>query len=155
MTFPVEPPSLRSRPRLTWTDQAGSHAIDLEAPVVVGSAPRAELVVADRAVSRLHAELVPREDGLWVRDLGSRNGTFVAGVKVERLRRLVLKELVDNALDAGATDVLVGGLDEHGNEVRGNEAECHRYFVQDNGPASSIDSASHWGNTTYVLHGQS
>ena len=36
----------------------------------------------DRAVSRLHAEIAPRDDGLWVRDLGSLNGTFIAGVKV-------------------------------------------------------------------------
>jgi DNA-binding NtrC family response regulator len=40
------------------------------------------MVLMDRAVSRLHAEIAPRDDGLWVRDLGSRNGTFVAGVKV-------------------------------------------------------------------------
>ncbi len=86
MTFPAEPPALRSRPRLSWTDQSGSHTLDLDATVVVGSAPRVELVVADRSVSRLHAELAPREDGLWVRDLGSRNGTYVAGVKVERAR---------------------------------------------------------------------
>lgn len=46
----------------------------------------------DRAVSRLHAEIAPREDGLWVRDLGSRNGTFVAGVKV-----------IDARVPAGAT----------------------------------------------------
>jgi two-component system, NtrC family, response regulator GlrR len=44
------------------------------------------MVLADRAVSRLHAELAPRHDGLWVRDLGSRNGTFVAGVKVHDAR---------------------------------------------------------------------
>ena len=50
------------------------------------------MVLLDRAVSRLHAEIAPREDGLWVRDLGSRNGTFVAGVKI-----------VDARVPAGAT----------------------------------------------------
>lgn len=44
------------------------------------------MVLLDRAVSRLHAEIAPRDDGLWVRDLGSRNGTFVAGVKVHDAR---------------------------------------------------------------------
>jgi len=43
-------------------------------------------VLADRAVSRVHAELAPRDDGLWVKDLGSRNGTFVGGVKVHDAR---------------------------------------------------------------------
>jgi len=38
--------------------------------------------LTDRAVSRLHAELDPRDDGLWVRDLGSRNGTFLEGIRV-------------------------------------------------------------------------
>jgi DNA-binding NtrC family response regulator len=86
VTFAVEPAAPRSRPRLTWTDQAGSHTVDLRETRTCGSAPRCELVVSDRAVSRLHAELSPREDGLWVRDLASRNGIYVAGVKVEAAR---------------------------------------------------------------------
>ena len=86
MTLPLEPTAPRSRPRLTWTDAAGSHAIELREPRTAGSAPRCEVVVADRAVSRLHVELAPKDDGLWIRDLGSRNGTYVAGVKVESAR---------------------------------------------------------------------
>ncbi len=82
----LEPPLPRSRPRLSWTDSAGSHSVELHEPRTVGSAPGCELVVADRAVSRLHAALVPREDGLWVKDLASRNGTFVAGVKAHDAR---------------------------------------------------------------------
>jgi two-component system response regulator GlrR len=78
----LEPAALRSRPRLTWTDGAGSHALDLRDVRTVGSAPWCEMVLMDRAVSRVHAEIAPRDDGLWVRDLGSRNGTFVAGVKI-------------------------------------------------------------------------
>jgi two-component system, NtrC family, response regulator GlrR len=77
---------LRSRPRLTWTDGAGPHVLELRDVRTVGSAPWCQLVLADRAVSRVHAEIAAREDGLWVRDLGSRNGTFVAGVKVHDAR---------------------------------------------------------------------
>ena len=47
-----------------------------------------------------------------------------AGVPATLLRRLALKELADNALDAGASKVVVGALDSSGN----------RYFVQDDGP---------------------
>ena len=43
-------------------------------------------MIEDATVSRLHAELDPRRDGLWVRDLGSRNGTFVNGVRVVSAR---------------------------------------------------------------------
>ena len=92
MTETREPASLRSRPRLTWTDGAGSHSLELRDVRTVGSAPWCEMVLMDRAVSRLHAEIAPRDDGLWVRDLGSRNGTFVGGVKV-----------LDARVPAGAT----------------------------------------------------
>lgn len=86
MTDAVEPAPPRSRPRLTWTDGAGSHSLDLGDVRTVGSAAWCELVLMDRAVSRIHAEVAPREDGLWVKDLGSRNGTFVGGVKVHDAR---------------------------------------------------------------------
>src|SRR4029453_19178666 len=38
--------------------------------------------IVDREVSRLHAELDPTDRGTWVRDLGSRNGTFVDNLQV-------------------------------------------------------------------------
>jgi transcriptional regulator with GAF, ATPase, and Fis domain len=40
-------------------------------------------VIDDPTVSRVHAELQFRDDGIWVRDLASRNGTYVQGVRVE------------------------------------------------------------------------
>ncbi|MGH7296578.1 MAG: FHA domain-containing protein, partial [Polyangiaceae bacterium] len=79
-------PALRSRPRLGWQDAGGAHEAVIDAPLVVGSASGADLVVADSSVSRLHAELDPRPDGLWVRDLGSTNGTFVDGLLVTAAR---------------------------------------------------------------------
>ena len=75
------PPS-RSRPRLTWTDGAGSHSVEVDVARTAGSADGCQLVVQDKAVSRIHFEVDPQSDGLWVRDLGSRNGTFVNGVMV-------------------------------------------------------------------------
>jgi transcriptional regulator with GAF, ATPase, and Fis domain len=75
-------PTFRTHPRLEWTDATGPQTKVVNGRIVVGSAPGAHLVIADPMVSRLHAELDVREDGLWVRDLGSRNGTFVEGVRV-------------------------------------------------------------------------
>lgn len=72
--------------RVSWHDQAGDHSVVISERVVVGAATGAQLVVNDRTVSRLHAELDPRPDGLWIRDLGSRNGTFVRGVFVIEAR---------------------------------------------------------------------
>lgn len=73
---------LRSRPELSWTDEAGVHHLVIAGRTTVGSAPGAEAHVVDREVSRLHAELEPTEQGTWVRDLGSRNGTYVEDLQV-------------------------------------------------------------------------
>jgi two-component system response regulator GlrR len=73
---------LRCSPRLSWQDLRGSHDRIIDRTLVLGKVEHVDLTVADRAVSRLHAELDPRDTGLWVRDLGSRNGTFINGVRV-------------------------------------------------------------------------
>jgi len=52
----------------------------------VGSAEACDIHLKERSVSRLHAELELRDDGVWVRDLGSRNGTFIHDVRVEVAR---------------------------------------------------------------------
>jgi DNA-binding NtrC family response regulator len=50
--------------------------------VIVGRNAACKLVLDDAKVSAVHAELVATEQGVRLRDLGSRNGTFVAGVRV-------------------------------------------------------------------------
>jgi transcriptional regulator with GAF, ATPase, and Fis domain len=82
----LEPARPRPRPRLTWTDGKGRHEVELREAVTAGSVMSAQLVVDDRAVSRVHAQLTPKPDGLWVRDLGSRNGTFIGDVAVLEAR---------------------------------------------------------------------
>jgi transcriptional regulator with GAF, ATPase, and Fis domain len=74
--------AMRQQPRVTWTDAAGSHQMLLSGRVGVGSASGNDLEIADPTVSRIHAELDPRDGSVWVRDLGSRNGTFVENVHV-------------------------------------------------------------------------
>jgi len=69
-------------PTLRWKDYTGQHTFLLRERTTVGSAPDAGLVLNDRSVSRIHAEFVWRDDGAWVRDLGSKNGTFVDGLLV-------------------------------------------------------------------------
>jgi DNA-binding NtrC family response regulator len=50
--------------------------------ITIGSASDCDLVVADRTVSRYHAEIEAAPDGIRVRDLGSTNGTWVARAKI-------------------------------------------------------------------------
>jgi len=74
---------MRRDPEVSWTDRDGQLATRVVArKLIVGAAPDVDLVLTDPAVSRLHAELEPQESGLWVRDLGSRNGTYVEGIRV-------------------------------------------------------------------------
>ncbi|MFO0759758.1 MAG: sigma 54-interacting transcriptional regulator [Byssovorax sp.] len=51
-------------------------------PVIVGRNAACKMVLDDGKVSAVHAEFVATEEGVRVRDLGSRNGTFVGSVRV-------------------------------------------------------------------------
>lgn len=55
------------RPRLRWQDASGPHEQIVDEPMTLGAAKEANVVVTDPAVSRLHLELDPRTDGLWIR----------------------------------------------------------------------------------------
>jgi transcriptional regulator with GAF, ATPase, and Fis domain len=76
----------RPHPRVEWTDSAGDHSLVLTERALVGSAQKAGVVVTDATVSRIHAELEEVDGHLWVRDLGSRNGTYVEGIQVQSAR---------------------------------------------------------------------
>lgn len=54
-------------------------------PFVIGRADSADLKVASTRVSREHAVISWEGSSFWVRDLGSTNGTFAGGRRVERV----------------------------------------------------------------------
>jgi DNA-binding NtrC family response regulator len=51
---------------------------------VIGAGADVDLVIGDQAISRRHVELTLVPEGVLVQDLGSRNGTFYLGQRVER-----------------------------------------------------------------------
>jgi hypothetical protein len=53
-------------------------------PWVIGRSPRCRLTIDADTVSRAHAELRRTDTGWEVRDLGSTNGTWVNGWRVDR-----------------------------------------------------------------------
>jgi predicted component of type VI protein secretion system len=58
--------------------------IFLEKPsLIIGRDETCDLVIQDRQVSRQHASISLEDDGYMIRDLGSKNGTFVNGQGVE------------------------------------------------------------------------
>jgi two-component system cell cycle response regulator len=75
---------------------AGAHLGEIfpvEGEILIGRDPEASLRLAeDEGVSRRHARVTPTEEGALLADLGSQNGTFVDGEKVqERLLKEGMK----------------------------------------------------------------
>jgi len=68
--------------------------------VLVGRAPGNDLVLHDASVSARHARVVVADDGLWLEDLGSRNGTFV-GSPPRRIERERIS--LDTCITVGST----------------------------------------------------
>jgi FHA domain len=62
-------------------------------------------ISTDEYASARHARFEPRQDGVWVQDLGSTNGTFLNGTRLERPRRLSHGDVVR----VGETDLRFEG----------------------------------------------
>lgn len=72
-----------TRYRLTSTDGLQQHELRAGVQLVVGRAPSSDIAIFDGTVSRRHAELQVDETGVQVRDLGSSNGTFHNGERID------------------------------------------------------------------------
>lgn len=87
-TSVIAAPEPVSRPTVQLLDSAGA---PLGAPVPlpdgarlsVGRAPESDVVVPDVHVSRTHIQMRASGGQVWVRDLGSRGGTAVAGRRLQ------------------------------------------------------------------------
>ncbi len=64
-------------------DDAGRRFVVPAAGVAVGRTAPADLIFAEDNVSRLHCRLEPRGDDIVVIDLGSTNGTFINGWRID------------------------------------------------------------------------
>jgi transcriptional regulator with AAA-type ATPase domain len=80
------------KPCATWNVEGGASAaapvrtVGEGETVVVGSGEDAGIRVFDAAVSARHCALTVNQGELVLRDLGSKNGTFVGGARVESAR---------------------------------------------------------------------
>jgi DNA-binding NtrC family response regulator len=68
---------------LEGPDAGTELAVEGERRVAIGSSPDNELRLSDPTVSRYHLEVVPALGGIRVRDLGSLNGTFAGGIRID------------------------------------------------------------------------
>lgn len=83
-------------------------------PAVAGRSEKADLVLNDPWVSRIHCEFFERDGELWVRDLESRHGVFVNG---ERLPQAPLHD----------GDVIFLGVSRFRLEVHKRAAQHHSH----------------------------
>jgi hypothetical protein len=65
------------------------------AQLTIGRGNQNDIPIAtDEYASARHARFEPRQDGVWVQDLGSTNGTFLNGTRLDRPRRLAQGDVV-------------------------------------------------------------
>jgi len=74
----------RTKPCLTiLTGSASGQQFKVsKGAAVIGRAPTVEVRLEDDGISRTHARLRAETTRAWIEDMGSRNGTFVNGVKI-------------------------------------------------------------------------
>lgn len=69
-----------------WLEsEPGRRVVVGREPVLVGRAAACHLVVSDPRVSAMHVELLATPEGLRIRDLGSKNGTWIEGVRIKEV----------------------------------------------------------------------
>jgi two-component system, NtrC family, response regulator GlrR len=101
--------------------------------LVLGAGRRADVVIDDREVSRRHAELTLVPEGVGVRDLGSRNGTFYLGQRVHQMALAPGSAIVLGGATARLEPMLEPApLDEVGSaygELLGNASASRELFA--------------------------
>jgi hypothetical protein len=65
------------------------------AQLTIGRGNQNDIAIAtDEYASARHARFEPRQDGVWVQDLGSTNGTYLNGIRLDSPRRLTVGDIV-------------------------------------------------------------
>ena len=94
-------------------------------PRTIGRSSKCDIVLKRGKVSRRHCKVIPTDDGYWLRDLDSQNGTWIEGERVDRVkittgdRFAVGNVLLELHADGSLTEVVhyTGAL-RHLNEER-------------------------------------
>jgi len=70
---------MKARSSPVLVNEAGEEIPLIHEFIILGRAPDCNLIIADRRVSRRHAEICRQEEGFILRDLDSTNGTWLNG----------------------------------------------------------------------------
>ena len=92
------PPPVRSGRLVVVKSPELDEGIDFElnsAQLTIGRGRQNDIALPhDEYASARHARFEPRQDGVWIQDLGSTNGTYLNGARLERPRRLTPGDIV-------------------------------------------------------------
>ncbi len=64
---------------IAQTGPLNGHRWSVRSQLIIGRDQTCDIVIADRQVSRQHAQITPTEEGILVKDMGSKNGTHCNG----------------------------------------------------------------------------
>lgn len=62
----------------------GEQQLLVDRELLMGRDESSDVVLDKGQASRKHAKLIPDQEGVWVKDLGSTNGTFVSGERISK-----------------------------------------------------------------------
>ena len=103
--------------RISVVGKAGDPYVLSQGSCIIGAGKDADLIVNDETVSRRHLELTLVPEGVQLVDLGSHNGTFFLGQRIQRvilsLGSLIRLGRVELRLDADETALRIQKLTGH------------------------------------------
>lgn len=115
---------MQDRPRyalrfISGKYQGGEFPLRMNREIIIGRSSDLDMVLVEDMVSRRHAKISTTESEIYIQDMGSTNGTFVNGEKVQRAR---LNE--GDRILVGTSIIKVVGVDA--NAAHASEAEARR-----------------------------
>ncbi len=87
-------------------EKSEARVVRVPVPVTIGRSPEATLVLSDAQVSRMHARIDQVDGTLFLRDLQSRNGTFLNARLLEGAEAIE----IGDEIDLGFARVTLTGL---------------------------------------------
>jgi adenylate cyclase len=122
---------------IVTTADGNTQTFDLEERNTLGRHPEQSVQVLDRVVSKQHAEVLYYEDRFWLRDLGSRNGTFINGHRIDDPRALS----DGDQIGMGSTRITYRESDDPTHSERDQSLKTSIDMITSDPPATTTDTA--------------
>ena len=122
---------------IVTTADGNKQSFPLEGRNSLGRHPEQSIQVLDRVVSKQHAEIIHQQGKYWLRDLGSRNGTFVNGTRVDAPQLLV----DGDQIGMGSTRIIYREVEEDTQNDLDNSLQTSVDLMSAVQPATTTDTA--------------